>query len=225
MSQESQREPATGPGHFLNELRETFARRANHVAVIYKDLTLTYAALDFRARCFGGLLRHLGVKPGDRVAIATAKKSSFLVAHLGTLYSGGIALPLNPRYTADELRFFLEDSAARVVVAGDDLRSLIDSFWSDLPELLALLHDDEDWNAAHAVGHLARAKSRRPLPDALQLGHDRPAQGRRAHARQPRLEPAGPARLLAIHARRRAGQRPAAVPHPRALVRDAPEPA
>ena len=34
----------------------------------------------------------------------------------------------------------------------------------------------------------------------------------------------GPAGVLAVHARRRAGQRPAAVPHPRALVRDAPEP-
>ena len=150
MSQELQREPSTEPGHFLNELRETFARHANHVAVIHKDLTLTYEALDLRARCCAHLLRRLGVEPGDRVAIATAEKLSFLAAHLGTLYAGGVPLPLNPRYTAGELRFFLEDSAARVVVSGDEQIPVIDSFRSDLPELRAVLHGAEAWNAPPA---------------------------------------------------------------------------
>jgi malonyl-CoA/methylmalonyl-CoA synthetase len=150
MSQDLQGDRSSGPGHFLNELRETFARRANHDAVLYKDLSLTYGALDHRARCCAGLLSRLGVEPGDRVAIATPEKLSFLVAHLGTLYAGGVALPLNPRYTADELRFFLEDSAARVVVAGDEQRVVIDSLRPDLPELRALLHDAEAWDAPPA---------------------------------------------------------------------------
>ncbi len=135
MSQESQPERSTGPGHFLNELAQTFARRANHNAILHKDLTLTYDALDLRAQSCASLLRRLGVEPGDRVALATPQKLPFLVAHLGTLYAGGVALPLNPRYTSDELRFFLEDSAARAVVVGDEQFPVIDSFRSDLPEL------------------------------------------------------------------------------------------
>ena len=59
-------------------------------------------------------------------------------------------MPLNPRYTSDELRFFLEDSAARVVVAGDEQRPVIDSFRSDLPELRAVLPDTDAWNAPPA---------------------------------------------------------------------------
>ncbi len=146
MSQELQEDRSRGPGHFLNELRQTFARRANHAAVLYKDLTLTYGALELRARNCAALLRRLGVEPGDRVAIATPEKLSFLVAHLGTMYSGAVALPLNPRYTASELRFFLEDSASRVVVAGDDQRRVIDTFRSELPDLRAVLHDKEAWD-------------------------------------------------------------------------------
>ena len=92
MSQDLQGDRSSGPGHFLNELRETFARRANHDAVLYKDLTLTYRALDLRARCCAGLLSRLGIgEAGDRVAIATPEKLPFLAAHLGTLYAGGVA--------------------------------------------------------------------------------------------------------------------------------------
>jgi malonyl-CoA/methylmalonyl-CoA synthetase len=150
MSQELQGDRSNAPGHFLKELRQTFASRANHDAFVYKDLTLTYGALELRARNCAALLRRLGVEPGDRVAIATPEKPSFLVAHLAALYSGAVALPLNPRYTADELRFFLEDSAARVVVAGDEQRDVIESLRSGLPELRAVLHDQEAWNAPPA---------------------------------------------------------------------------
>ncbi len=57
----------------------------------------------------------------------TSEKLPFLAAHLGTLYTGAISLPLNPRFTADELRYFLQDSGARVVVAGKVEQPVIES--------------------------------------------------------------------------------------------------
>jgi malonyl-CoA/methylmalonyl-CoA synthetase len=82
-----------------------------------------------------------GVEAGDRVALLTGEKLPFLVAHLGTLYAGGISLPLNPRFTRDELRYFLTDSAARVVIAGDDGRDLVRGLTHQLPELRAVPPD------------------------------------------------------------------------------------
>ena len=62
------------------------------------------------------------------------------------------------------------------------------------------------------------------MPDALQLGDDRPAQGV-VHTQANLASSLQALRdVLAVHARRRAGQRPALVSHPRPLVRDAPEP-
>ena len=135
------------PGHFLDELRTTFADRADRPAIIYKDASWTFGDLDAKARGCAGRLRQLGVEPGDRVAILTSEKLPFLSAHLGTLYSGAISLPLNPRFTADELRYFLEDSGARIVVAGKDELPVIDSLLGELPELRAILPDFEAWNA------------------------------------------------------------------------------
>ena len=39
------------------------------------------------------------------------------VIDLAALYAGCVALPLNPRFTREELRFFLSDSGARVGTA------------------------------------------------------------------------------------------------------------
>jgi malonyl-CoA/methylmalonyl-CoA synthetase len=92
-------------------------------------------------------MRRLGLEPGDRVAIVTPDKLPFLAAHLGALYASAVSLPLNPRSTADELKYFLQDSGTRVVVAGQDEWPVIESLKPVLPELRALMADREAWDA------------------------------------------------------------------------------
>jgi malonyl-CoA/methylmalonyl-CoA synthetase len=147
---ETQAEPS---GHFLDELRATIASRANQEAVTFKDRSFTYGDLDGWAQCWARSLRESGVEPGDRVAIATPEKQAFLAAHLGALYAAAVSLPLNPRLTRDELRYFLADSGARVVVAGDEQLPVVESLRFELPELRAVLPD------AQPAGALTNAHS------------------------------------------------------------------
>ncbi len=145
---DSSRPASAGPpGHFLDELRATFADRAGRGAISYQDRIITYGELEARAHRCAARMRKLGLEPGDRVAIVTPDKLPFLAAHLGTLYASAVALPLNPRSTADELRYFLQDSGARVVVAGKDEWPVIESLKPALPALRALVPDREAWDA------------------------------------------------------------------------------
>jgi malonyl-CoA/methylmalonyl-CoA synthetase len=141
MSEASRENQVRPSGHFLDELRATIAIRGNEEAIRFRDCSFTYGDLDLGARCWARLLCESGVEPGDRVAIATPRKQSFLMAHLGTLYAAAVSLPLNPRFTREELRFFLADSGARAVVAGDDQYPVVDSLRSELPELRAVFPD------------------------------------------------------------------------------------
>jgi len=134
-------ESSAGKHHFLDELRATFATRGSEKAILYRDDSLTCGDLDRLARSWACSLQDRGVGPGDRVAIITPEKLRFLGAHLGALYAGAVSLPLNPRFTREELRYFLEDSAARVVVAGDGERPVVESLAAELPELHAVLAD------------------------------------------------------------------------------------
>ncbi len=140
-------ESARRPGHFLGELRATFAARSDRPAIVHQDRILTYGDLEARARRCAARMRKLGLEPGDRVAIVTPDKLPFLAAHLGTLFASAVSLPLNPRSTADELRYFLQDSGARVVVAGRDEWPIIEGLKPALPELRALMADREAWDA------------------------------------------------------------------------------
>lgn len=153
MSAESAETTSTPSRHFLNELRASFANHSSRPAIQYKDQLLTYGNLALRARRCAAQLRAGGITPGDRVAIVTGTKLPFLTAHLGALFAGAVSLPLNPRFTHDELRYYLNDSEAHTVVAEDEPRVLIDSMRSELPALCSLLGDTELWNAPD--GHFA----------------------------------------------------------------------
>lgn len=131
------------PGHFLHDLRRTADGRSNATALEHRGNRYTYAWLDQAAQRFAARLQQLGLQPGDRVVLLTGEKLPFLVAQLGALYAGGISLPLNPKFTAEELQFFLQDSGARIVVAGQEQQSTVEGLQSELMELTTVLPDAE----------------------------------------------------------------------------------
>ena len=61
-------------------------------------------------------LRALGLDAGDRVALQLGNTPDFPVAYFGVLRAGLVAVPVNPGYTAPELRGVLDDSGAKVLV-------------------------------------------------------------------------------------------------------------
>jgi malonyl-CoA/methylmalonyl-CoA synthetase len=131
-------------GHFLNELRSTFESHTSRPALTYHDRIVTYGDLDAEAQRWAGRLQQRGVAAGDRVALFTADKLPFLFAHLGVLYAGAVPLPLNPRFTREEMRYFLTDSEARMVVVGAEQRSLIEILASELSHPLLVQSDVDD---------------------------------------------------------------------------------
>ena len=60
----------------------------------------------------------LGVGVGDRIAIVLPNGPASAVAFLAAAVTG-CAAPLNPRYRSDELRFYLKDLRARVLITDD----------------------------------------------------------------------------------------------------------
>ncbi len=84
---------------------------------------LSYGALDERTASLAARLSQLGVAPGDRVAVQAEKSVPALLLYLATLRTGAVHLPLNPAYTAAEVRYFLEDSEPALFV-GDPARAV-----------------------------------------------------------------------------------------------------
>ncbi len=60
-----------------------------------------------------------GLKPGDRLAAQVEKSPEALALYAACAQAGIIFLPLNTAYTTDELRYFIENSGAKLVVCDD----------------------------------------------------------------------------------------------------------
>jgi malonyl-CoA/methylmalonyl-CoA synthetase len=112
--------------HFLEELRGSFVRHASRHALDYRGERWTYGKLEAAAVRWAAWLQELGIEAGERVVLLTPNKLPFLIGHLGVLFAGGVPLPLNPRFTREELRYFLTDSGARVVIVGAQQRALVE---------------------------------------------------------------------------------------------------
>jgi long-chain acyl-CoA synthetase len=98
-------------------LAESTRAYPDRTALVMGPSTLSYAALDNQARRFAGVLRELGIEPGDRVALMLPNIPHFTIAYFGALYAGAIVVPLNVLLAGPEVAYHLADSHSRVLVA------------------------------------------------------------------------------------------------------------
>ena len=82
-------------------------------AIVDDRGTSTYDQLLDRARRAAGAL---GPLAGRRVALLVAQDADWVVAFLGTLLAGGVAVPLSPAYPPAELAWFCDDSGADTAI-------------------------------------------------------------------------------------------------------------
>jgi long-chain acyl-CoA synthetase len=80
------------------------------------DKAMSYQKLDDAVSRFASALQQLGLEQRDRVAIIAPNCPQFVIAYYGIMRAGGIAVPCNFLYTADELQHQLNDSGAEIVV-------------------------------------------------------------------------------------------------------------
>ena len=107
-------------------LKATGARLPRKTALVFYGREISFAELDEASDRFAAWLRGRGVGPGDRVALYLENCPQFAMAHFGALKVGAITVALNPMHKAHELGHELEDSGARVVVAADAGREVVE---------------------------------------------------------------------------------------------------
>jgi benzoate-CoA ligase family protein len=94
------------------------AGREYKAAICCGDERVSYGELARRINRFGHALKgELGVRQEDRVLLVLDDTPSFPVAFFAAMRIGAVPVPVNTLVDADEYRFYVEDSRAKVVVA------------------------------------------------------------------------------------------------------------
>lgn len=128
-------------------------RWPDRIATDFLGATATYAQTETAIRRAMVVLRDLGVKPGDAVALVLPNSPSHLVAYHAALRLGAVVVDLNPTYTTAEFAHLLADSGARYALvwhkavasvltarSGSDVQAVVSVDISrDLPKSAQLL--------------------------------------------------------------------------------------
>ena len=101
-------------------------RDPDRALTIFEGETTTYGEMQDRALALAGGLRERGVGPGDVVAILSYNCPEFLETVFAASALGAVAMPINWRLAAPEVRYILEHSGAAALVCDPALLELAD---------------------------------------------------------------------------------------------------
>lgn len=108
--------------HGLGDLpRRSAARNPRKIAVIDRDVTLTYRELDSTVNRLCRALQERGLRHGDRCAILSRNCWEFAALSFATARLGVVLVPINFMLTVGEISFILDHSGATALVAEDTM--------------------------------------------------------------------------------------------------------
>ncbi|MCR4862408.1 MAG: acyl--CoA ligase [Ruminococcus sp.] len=81
---------------------------------------ITWKVFDEKANRFANLLIDRGVKKGDKVGILLMNCLEWLPIYFGILKTGALAVPLNYRYTSDEIKYCLDLAEVDILMFGPE---------------------------------------------------------------------------------------------------------
>lgn len=107
--------------NLYNHFYQTMSQRGDALFIELLDREdYTYSsALEFIEKLAGALI-DLNVQPGDRIAVQTDKCPEAILLYLACLRIGGVYLPLNTGYTANEIEYFLGNATPSLFVCRPD---------------------------------------------------------------------------------------------------------
>ena len=105
---------------------------------------ITWGEFEKRSNRFANLLLSRGIKKGEKVAILLMNCLEWLPIYFGILKCGAIAVPLNFRYTSDEIKYCLEKADAEYIVFGPEFVGRVEEICHKVKKIKMWIYVGED---------------------------------------------------------------------------------
>ena len=112
---------------------------------------LTWKEFDVKANRFANLLFTRGIKKGDKVAILLMNCLEWLPIYFGILKTGALVVPMNYRYSSDEIKYCVDLADVRMLVFGPEFIDRINAISDEIPMVDNLFYvGDKDDTPSYA---------------------------------------------------------------------------
>ncbi len=101
--------------------------------------SITWKEFDDTANRFANLLKDKGIKRGNKVAILLMNSLEWLPIYFGILKLGALAVPMNYRYTSDEIKYCLDLADCNALVFGPEFIGRVEPIADHTPLVKTLI--------------------------------------------------------------------------------------
>lgn len=109
--------------------------RGDKLVFLDPERKLTYGELQGETRRFARLMRTLGIRREERIALAMLDTVELPIAFLGAIRAGVAPIPLNTLLPSDQYAYMLADSRARALCVSSALLANLEPVLAKLPDL------------------------------------------------------------------------------------------
>ena len=96
---------------------------------------MTWKQFDVKANRFANFLFTRGIKKGDKVAILLMNCLEWLPIYFGILKTGALTVPMNYRYSSDEIKYCLDLSDSRMLIFGPEFIDRVNAVKDKLTDI------------------------------------------------------------------------------------------
>jgi acyl-CoA synthetase (AMP-forming)/AMP-acid ligase II len=100
-----------------------------------KRLTITWREFDERANKFSQVLRAKGIKKGDKVMHLMNNSIDWLVVYFGIVRTGAWVVPLNFRFTADDIKYCASVAEPKLFIFGEEFTERLNGIREEIPTI------------------------------------------------------------------------------------------
>ncbi len=116
-------------------LARTAEQYPEHVAIMFKDVNLTYRELDALVNSFANTLLDLGIGKGQTVCLFMTNRPEYVISWFAIARIGAVASPMNPAYKEREVAYQLSNSEAVAILVQQELLPLVQAVRTETPAL------------------------------------------------------------------------------------------
>jgi acyl-CoA synthetase (AMP-forming)/AMP-acid ligase II len=97
-----------------------------------KRFTITWREFDDQANRFSHVLQEMGIKKGDKVMHLMNNSIDWLIAYFGIVRTGAWVVPLNFRFTGDDIKYCADVAEPDIIIFGEEFKDRIEAIKSTL---------------------------------------------------------------------------------------------
>jgi len=116
-------------------LKTRVQRYGNKTLLYSDDGNITYREFDEITDRIAFGLEKMGITTGDRVAVLHQNNPQTLLSYFAIIKAGGIVVPINPIYTAREVKYLLNNSKSKGIIVNEIYAGLIEEIKGETPNL------------------------------------------------------------------------------------------